>query len=56
MVRFEVTWSLIIFHGAHFPWDESSPISLHFIDRLVSPRAILSGDEISNELSREVIL
>ena len=56
MVRFEVTWSLIIFHGAHFPWDDRSPISLHFIDRLVSRRAILSGDEISNELSREVIL
>ena len=54
MVRFEVTWSLIIFHGAHFPWDDWSPIRLHLIARLVSRPAILSCDEISRELSREV--
>lgn len=36
MVRFEVTWSLTIFHGAHFPRDDRSPVRLHSIAGLVS--------------------
>ena len=55
MVRFEVTWSLTVFHGANFPRNYRSPIRLHLIAGLVPRRAILSCDEKSRELSCEIM-